>query len=331
MSISKRLRYEILKRDGHRCRYCGATAAEAPLTIDHVVPVALGGTDEPTNLVTACGPCNSGKSASSPDAAVVDQVADDALRWARAQSVAAENMLADLRRRDALRAEFKNAWCSWTSSDGRSVPLPDEWPESVDRFLKAGLPMPVLLDCMDKAMRRKKLRFSEIFRYMCGIAWSTVTELRGRTVSEISGPTAGALAMAEDDGPNHMARSQAFTHLWGHLHQLDDLCDPRREAALAAEFDALHCDDEDASEYASWDPETKAAMLLIEEQLTSDDAWGQRIHYLLTDDLGLDYGEAVKAAREECGDSWIDPIEFVALRLVVQRLKTTASVPSGRP
>ena len=40
MPISKRLRYEILHRDNHACRYCGASAPDAVITIDHVVPVA---------------------------------------------------------------------------------------------------------------------------------------------------------------------------------------------------------------------------------------------------------------------------------------------------
>lgn len=31
--ISKRLRYEILRRDDHQCRYCGATAPHTPLTV----------------------------------------------------------------------------------------------------------------------------------------------------------------------------------------------------------------------------------------------------------------------------------------------------------
>lgn len=61
MAVSKRLRYEILRRDNHTCRYCGASAPDVPLRVDHVTPVALGGTDEPSNLVTSCEPCNSGK------------------------------------------------------------------------------------------------------------------------------------------------------------------------------------------------------------------------------------------------------------------------------
>ncbi|MFD9276847.1 HNH endonuclease [Streptomyces mirabilis] len=64
MAVSKRLRYEILRRDRYTCRYCGASAPDAPMRVDHVTPVALGGTDHPSNLVAACEPCNSGKSSS---------------------------------------------------------------------------------------------------------------------------------------------------------------------------------------------------------------------------------------------------------------------------
>lgn len=62
--ISTRTRFEILKRDGFRCAYCGTTPlqTQAPMHVDHVVPVAEGGTDDPENLITACAPCNMGKS-----------------------------------------------------------------------------------------------------------------------------------------------------------------------------------------------------------------------------------------------------------------------------
>lgn len=62
MAVSKRLRYEILRRDNHTCRYCGAAAPEATLVVDHYIPVVVGGATVPSNLVTACEPCNSGKS-----------------------------------------------------------------------------------------------------------------------------------------------------------------------------------------------------------------------------------------------------------------------------
>ncbi len=62
MGLSKRLRFEVFKRDGFRCRYCGAPATSARLEADHVVPKSDGGPDEAANLVTACFDCNRGKS-----------------------------------------------------------------------------------------------------------------------------------------------------------------------------------------------------------------------------------------------------------------------------
>ncbi|MGB3969801.1 MAG: HNH endonuclease signature motif containing protein [Planctomycetota bacterium] len=52
----------MFKRDGFRCRYCGATPDQVVLHVDHVVPVAEDGTDDPQNLITACAGCNLGKS-----------------------------------------------------------------------------------------------------------------------------------------------------------------------------------------------------------------------------------------------------------------------------
>ena len=61
-AISKKIRFEVLKRDSFTCQYCGAKAPDAILVIDHVKPVAAGGTSDIMNLVTSCEPCNQGKS-----------------------------------------------------------------------------------------------------------------------------------------------------------------------------------------------------------------------------------------------------------------------------
>jgi len=42
---------------------CGRDKTEVALEVDHVIPVAEGGTDELYNLATLCRPCNNGKSA----------------------------------------------------------------------------------------------------------------------------------------------------------------------------------------------------------------------------------------------------------------------------
>ncbi len=61
-SISPKLRFEILERDGFRCQTCGATAQHrSRLEIDHKIPKKHGGTDESDNLWTLCFSCNRGK------------------------------------------------------------------------------------------------------------------------------------------------------------------------------------------------------------------------------------------------------------------------------
>lgn len=60
-------RKNILRRDGHRCQYCGGTTA--PLTVDHIIPRSHGGKDTWENLVTACLACNNRKRDHSPERA----------------------------------------------------------------------------------------------------------------------------------------------------------------------------------------------------------------------------------------------------------------------
>ena len=56
------VRFQVLKRDGHRCRGCGATSEVEVLHVDHIIPVSKGGTTDMENLQTLCQTCNLGKS-----------------------------------------------------------------------------------------------------------------------------------------------------------------------------------------------------------------------------------------------------------------------------
>ncbi len=61
--ITNSVRFKVFKRDGYRCQICGRTQADgAKLVVDHIVPVAKGGTSDMDNLQTLCFECNSGKS-----------------------------------------------------------------------------------------------------------------------------------------------------------------------------------------------------------------------------------------------------------------------------
>jgi hypothetical protein len=52
-----RVEKAILDVSDGKCFYCKAKATQT----DHIVPISRGGTDDPTNLVPACRPCNSKK------------------------------------------------------------------------------------------------------------------------------------------------------------------------------------------------------------------------------------------------------------------------------
>lgn len=59
--IPKSLRNKILLSSNGRCHYCERNIDLDLLEIDHKQPVSKGGTNEESNLVAACPPCNSAK------------------------------------------------------------------------------------------------------------------------------------------------------------------------------------------------------------------------------------------------------------------------------
>ena len=62
------LRNKLAEQQNHRCPYCGVRMTDADLNADaapsfeHVLPLALGGRDEISNLVVACQRCNMARS-----------------------------------------------------------------------------------------------------------------------------------------------------------------------------------------------------------------------------------------------------------------------------
>lgn len=192
MAASKRLRYEILRRDNHTCRYCGESAPDVKLTIDHVVPVSLGGSDEPTNLVAACPDCNAGKAASNPDAPLVDNVNDDAIRWAKAIERAAELRQKNREAQFEFYKQFvltsqkmcdSNPAARFPSIDSAGGPLAAN--RTVIEFYNAGLDMSELLDAMSIAMSNERLSEDGIWRYFCGVCWRKVDALHNAAQSLI--------------------------------------------------------------------------------------------------------------------------------------------------
>lgn len=76
-AIGQKTKFEVFKRDNFTCQYCGRSAPEVILEVDHIKPVAEGGTNDILNLITACRDCNRGKGKTelSDDTAIARQKA----------------------------------------------------------------------------------------------------------------------------------------------------------------------------------------------------------------------------------------------------------------
>jgi 5-methylcytosine-specific restriction enzyme A len=63
---AKKSRWWQQKTASGLCHYCGKKFSFKELTLDHIVPLARGGTTTPGNVVPACRPCNKAKGADTP-------------------------------------------------------------------------------------------------------------------------------------------------------------------------------------------------------------------------------------------------------------------------
>lgn len=178
--LSRSLRFQILRRDGNACRYCGAMAPEVKLTVDHVIPVAHGGTDDPENLTTACADCNAGKAALPPDAEVVAQVARDQERWARAMALAAQAEATVREITEQTTQQWLAEWNRWSAGDGRPIPVDDDWKIGIRTLMAAGLSLQDLCEAVPVAMRKSGVLTENRYRYFCGIAWTTLRQRQER-------------------------------------------------------------------------------------------------------------------------------------------------------
>lgn len=177
MAVSRRLRFEVLKRDNYSCRYCGAKAPDVALTVDHVIPVTLGGSDDPWNLVAACGPCNGGKASVAPDAPLVADSNADHIRWGKAIQMAAWYWSIDREVLDDVLAAFDQKWLVWKVGD-KPIPRPLDWRASIERFYQSGIEEAALTHFLDVAMRNDRVVAGDTWAYFCGCCWKHVRKLQ---------------------------------------------------------------------------------------------------------------------------------------------------------
>ncbi len=64
--VSGLVQQQIWARDGFKCGYCGIPMGQRLMTVDHFLPLELGGVNDTTNYLTACKTCNLRKGDMNP-------------------------------------------------------------------------------------------------------------------------------------------------------------------------------------------------------------------------------------------------------------------------
>lgn len=170
-AISKRTRFEVFKRDGFVCQYCGAHPPKAILHVDHIVAVANGGGNDMDNFVTSCDHCNLGKSA-VPLTVIPKSLKEKAAEVAeREEQIRGYNAILQ-GRKDRVDDE---AWR--IAAELERVERLDSYDrrqlQSIRMFLER-LPFTEVLQAAEIANAKWSYSGGRHFRYFCAVCWNKI-------------------------------------------------------------------------------------------------------------------------------------------------------------
>lgn len=171
--ISKKLRFEIFKRDSFKCQYCGAKPPKVPLEVDHIVPVSKGGKNDELNLITSCFDCNRGKSNNE-----LEIVLDTTLSKVQKIRVAQEQYreIKKLQNKEKkIMNEQINEIESVYSSVFQDYYFANKFRISVKKFILK-LSFEEVLESMETACNKPRLNNSTVLTYFCGVCWGKIRE-----------------------------------------------------------------------------------------------------------------------------------------------------------
>lgn len=168
--ISKRVRFEVFKRDRFMCQYCGQTPPAVVLEVDHVLPVSAGGTNALHNLVSACFDCNRGKAAGLLSSVPESVAVQAELAAEKIAQVKAFDRLIKAQRKleEAQINEVEDAFRVYFPRHG----FAPKFRQSVRVFLQK-LPAHQVVDHMHLACGRIS-NMNDATKYFCGICWKQI-------------------------------------------------------------------------------------------------------------------------------------------------------------
>jgi len=169
-SISKKLRFEVFKRDNFTCQYCSAKPPKVPLEIDHIIPVIKGGTNDDYNLITACFDCNRGKGKHSLENSMPTQDEQiERLKEAHSQYKIYLKFLKDTAKQQTQTVQMV---CDVYEEIYYGETFTPKFRISIKQFIdKLGVDEVIL--AMEKSIQ-KCYRQSDVPKYFCGICWNKI-------------------------------------------------------------------------------------------------------------------------------------------------------------
>lgn len=177
-AISKKTRFEIFKRDGFSCQYCGATPPKSILEVDHIIPVRDGGSNDQDNLTTSCYDCNRGKAANSLDSIPISMSEKAKIVKEQEDQLKGYSMVMAERRerkeRDAW--EVANIFCDAHFLDPFTDGINKKYLQSIKRF-NDELGVFDVIEAMEIAVSKFCCSQQRSFKYFCGICWRKISEL----------------------------------------------------------------------------------------------------------------------------------------------------------
>ncbi len=171
MPVSKKTRFEVFKRDGFQCMYCGQTPPIVILELDHIDPVSLGGSDEVHNLITACFDCNRGKK-NIPLGQIVSRPDLEVLKEREEQLRAYNKFLNRVELR--IQKDMESVGSIYTARFPKWRLSEDFNNRSLRTFLNR-LPVLIVREAMTIACARG-LDKDRTINYFCGICWRRINQ-----------------------------------------------------------------------------------------------------------------------------------------------------------
>jgi len=170
--ISKKLRFEVFKRDGFKCAYCGKSPPAVVLEVDHIDPRSLGGSNDINNLITACFDCNRGKKA-IPLSKIPRKLSEnlEVLKEQEAQlkeyqKYAKKINLRTKKDMDEIDTIYQDAYPDWSFSE----PFRNT---SLKKFLSL-LPKEEIIASLYLSISRFPYDKDRVIRYFCGVCWHKI-------------------------------------------------------------------------------------------------------------------------------------------------------------